>query len=304
MTAPVHGVDTLDEARLPGERQPLVAVGPPGMDRMAFRPDVYVLIQRYHQSDAPFSPSIAHGTTMIEKADRQDFQRIREALGKSVHFDTLAARDLDRLARLGTVARFQADELIHPAWQPADKLWVVLSGGIRVVLPNEDGSAFTATVIGQGNYYSAGSFVPAAIVATEAHALRHTELAVFDMKRLQQEFRHDEHITMHFLGLIHQRLAALLSVYRDSMTAPLPERLARRLLAEVTTTAGAAGEEGTVSYVSQNELARMLGASRSRVNATLRRLEATGAIRLGYRKIVIKDVARLVEAAGSAVTPF
>jgi hypothetical protein len=43
----------------------------------------------------------------------------------------------------------------------------------------------------------------------------------------------------------------------------------------------------------------MLGASRSRVNAELRRLESSGAIRLGYRKIVVKDTARLLKAAGS-----
>jgi CRP/FNR family transcriptional regulator, cyclic AMP receptor protein len=228
----------------------------------------------------------------------EPFEPIREVLAKSVHFNTLPAGYLDRLARLGTAVYFKSDKLIHPAWQPARKLWLVLSGGIRIVLPGEDGSPFTFAVAGQGDYYSAGSFVPAAIVASEAYALKHTELAVFDMKRVHEEFWHDDQMSQHVLELMHKRLTAAMLVYRDTLVAPLPRRVARRLLAQIATIADATLKTETVSYVSQNELAEMLGASRSSVNVELRRLESSGAIRLGYRRIVVKDAAQLLKAAG------
>jgi CRP/FNR family transcriptional regulator, cyclic AMP receptor protein len=229
----------------------------------------------------------------------EPFEPIREVLAKSVHFNTLPAGYLDRLARLGTAVYFKSDKLIHPAWQPARNLWLVVSGGIRIVLPGEDGSSFTVAVAGQGDYYSAGSFVPAAIVASEAYALRHTELAVFDMKHVYEEFSHDDQMSQHVLELMHKRLTAAMLVYRDTLVTPLPRRVARRLLAQIATIADATLKTEIVSYVSQNELAEMLGASRSSVNAELRRLESSGAIRLGYRKIVVKDTARLLKAAGS-----
>ena len=82
---------------------------------------------------------------MTEGEKDRDFERIRRVLGKSVHFNTLPADELDRLARLATVERYDADQMLHPSWQPANKLWVVLSGAVRVLLPVEGGGDLDAS---------------------------------------------------------------------------------------------------------------------------------------------------------------
>jgi hypothetical protein len=46
----------------------------------------------------------------------------------------------------------------------------------------------------------------------------------------------------------------------------------------------------------------MLGTSRSRANAELRRLEADGLLRSGYRSITLLDLPRLRELAGRDLT--
>jgi Mn-dependent DtxR family transcriptional regulator len=56
--------------------------------------------------------------------------------------------------------------------------------------------------------------------------------------------------------------------------------------------------------MTQGDLARMLGTSRSRTNAELRRLESAGLIRSGYRSITLLDVPRLRELAGDDLRGF
>ncbi len=231
-----------------------------------------------------------------------DVRRIRVVLGRSPHSRTLPGAFLDRLARLGRVRRYKGGELIHDAWQPVDKLWVVLSGGMRLTRLGDDGSALTIATLGEGSYYGAGSLVGEGEVGrVEAHALGSTHLAAFDLSRLEHEFAHDKQMTQHRLQLLHRRLLATIDLVADALTAPLPQRMARRLLSQAL----AAGRGPEIELrVSQGDLAAMLGASRSRVNAELGRLEASGALRRCYRRIVVCDLGLLRAAAGVDVLPL
>jgi len=233
-----------------------------------------------------------------------DLQRIRLSLGSSVHFKDLPAGTLDRLAQLGTSALLEDGDVVHGGWQPVDKLWLVLSGALRLVLLSEDGSAFTAAVIGAGSFYGAASFVKDEISPAEAYAIGRTEAAVFDMDRLQREFANDKAVKAHVKRLIYRRLNAIVSAYRDALTVPLPRRLARRLLSQALAS-GHDSETAVIELrVSQDDLAAMLGASRSKVNAELRKLESAGAVQRGYRSVVVRDLDRLREAAGPGVVPY
>ncbi|TAK49338.1 MAG: Crp/Fnr family transcriptional regulator [Betaproteobacteria bacterium] len=230
-----------------------------------------------------------------------EFRRIRLVLGRSPHFNKAPAKHLDRLARLGRIEHYKDGELIHAAWQPMDKAWLVLTGGLRVALLGEDGSATPIAVIGEGSYYSAGSLVKGEVVESEAHAIGRTQAAVFDMSRVDREFAGDKWVEQEKLRLVFRRLMAATEYYRDAVGMPLPQRMARRLLGQALAAGRGAGVELPVS---QADLAEMLGASRTKVNAELRRLEESGAVRLGYRKIVVRDMTRLCAAAGTGVMPL
>lgn len=233
---------------------------------------------------------------------KSEVRRIRLALGRSAHFSFLPGATLDRLARLGHVARLRGGEVIHQAWQPAERLWVVLTGGLRVALPCEDGSTVTAAAIGEGSYFSVGSFVKDESVQSEAHTIGRTELAVFDMRHVREEFANDP--VEPLLQFLYRRFDAVLTAYRDLMTVPLPQLLARRLLSQALSAGHVADGVEIELRVSQTDLAEILGASRSKVNSELRRLEESGAVRLGYRRVVVRDFSRLCKAAGSGVVPI
>ena len=62
--------------------------------------------------------------------------------------------------------------------------------------------------------------------------------------------------------------------------------------------------QATELRITQADLGRILGASRSKVNAELRRLERDGLLRLGYRSVTLADRARLRKLAGPDVLAF
>lgn len=229
-------------------------------------------------------------------------QRIRTILGRSPHAKSLPGAFLDQLARLGRIERFGDGELIHAAWRPVRRLWLVLSGGLRVTELGTDGNALTTAVLGEGSYFAAGSLVKEGVlVKADAHAIGQTDLAVFELARLEREFGGDQKVQEHRRLLIYLRFAAFADFYRDALTAALPQRVARRLLGQAL----AAGRRGEIELqLTQADLAAMVGASRSRVNAELRRLEARGVVHLGYRRIVVDNLELLHAAAGAEVMPL
>lgn len=226
-----------------------------------------------------------------------DAERIGKVLRRSPHARTMPGEVIDRLAALGRIERYQDGDLIHPAWRPVRKLWVVLSGALRVTEVNADGDALTTAVLGEGSYYAVGSLVgDGMLVKSEAHALGPTQLAAFELAQLEREFGDDKTVGKHRRLLLYLRFWALTDLYRDALVVPLPQRVARRLLSQALS----AGRGRDLELrLSQADLAAMLGASRSRVNAELRRLQHNGIVDLRYRRIVVRDLDLLRAAAGA-----
>ena len=231
-----------------------------------------------------------------------DTRRIRTVLGRSPHSRDLPGEVLDRLAGLGRIEHRSDGELIHAAWQPVRKLWLLLSGGLRVTEPAPNGDVFTTAVLGEGSYYAMGSLVADRMrVPSEAHAIGNTVLAAFELARLEREFGAHKGVEQHRRLLLYRRYRSMAHLRRDAIAAPLPQAVARCLLG----LALAAGRGPDIELpMAQADLAAMLGASRSRINAELRRLETCGAVRAGYRRIIVRDLRPLRAAAGVEVMPI
>ena len=80
----------------------------------------------------------------------------------------------------------------------------------------------------------------------------------------------------------------------------MTERVARRLRLASLGWGWRSSEPRPSLWLSQDQLARMLGTSRSSVNKSLRELERLGAIALHYGAIEVTDVPLLLQACGAA----
>jgi len=233
-------------------------------------------------------------------ASRPEYPRIRLAFGKSAYFRDLPAATLDALAAASTLVRCTRGA-VHGPNEAAKTFWLVLEGSLIVSWPDSRGESVPIGAIGAGSFYCAAALVDGGVTVTDARAERNTVVAVMPAERIRAMARVDPALAALVPQLLLRRFEAALSFSADAISARLPQRLARRLLAHAL----AAGEDSDGAEVelriSQTDLARMLGASRSKVNEELRRLELAGIIRIAYGRIYLLRWKRLAEVAGDWV---
>lgn len=205
---------------------------------------------------------------------------------------------LDALAAASTVVRCAPGAVYGPD-EGANTFWLVLEGSLIISWPDSRGETVVLAAVGAGSFYPTAALVPGGVVHTEARAERNTLVATMPAERFRAIARGDPTLAALVPRLLLQRFEAALSLSADAVSARLPQRLARRLLAQGLAAAGDGSHSGEVELrISQTDLARMLGASRSKVNEELRRLQDAGITRVGYGRIYILDCKRLAEVAG------
>jgi len=235
----------------------------------------------------------------------QDSMRIRAALAASLHFRSLAAEDLDRLAELGRLRSLKDGELLLRAGASQSNLWIVIEGCLRLSTVTRAGREFVYAVIGVGNHFGLGSLLRGKTPPTDAHAAGATTLAVLDGPALLALFDERPRLWRHMANLIYMRLTLAMVTLRDINVAPLPQRIVRRLLGHAISNGQDVATSATIELrLTQGELGRMLATSRSRVNGALKTMEKGGLLKVGYRTITLADVPRMRELAGADLFSF
>ena len=234
---------------------------------------------------------------------RREFGRIRSALASSTHFQELEAVDLDRLAQLGRLQRLRHREHAARSGERDDQLWIILSGAVRVSTQAPGAKEYVYAVLGPGSYFGLATAVRRAAFTADAHAFGATDLAAFRGPELLAMLDEHPRLWKHVSGLLSRRLRLALLALRDNSVAPLPERIARRLLGHALST-DLRGLTQVPVRMTQADLALMLGASRSRTNAALKTLESSGLIKAGYRGITILDLHGLRKLAGPGIYAY
>ena len=234
---------------------------------------------------------------------RREFGRIRSALASSTHFQALTGADLDRLAELGRLQRLRHAERAARPGASDDQLWIILSGAVRVSNVTPGTKEYVYAVLGPGSYFGLATAVRRAAFTADARAFGATDLAVFRGDALCAMLDERPVLWRHVTTLLSRRLRLALLTLRDNAVAPLPERIARRLLGHALSS-DLRGLSAVPVRMTQTDLALMLGASRSRTNAALKLLEGRGLLRAGYRGITILDLAGLRKVAGPGIYAY
>ncbi len=233
-----------------------------------------------------------------------DQSRIRLALERSAHFGKFAPEVLDRLAAISRLRHARHGERLGSGEARDDQLWIIVSGAVRIsTRPNEGSRESVHAVLGPGSFYGLANAVHHGPYTFDARAFGATDLAVVDAARLRAGLEQFPRMWRKVSALMASRLKVALDIITDNSVLPLRERLARRLVGAATSSALAEGAQPTV-YMTQGDLARMLNAGRSKINLTLKRLEAQGVLRTGYRTITLLDMPALHKLAGRKVEPL
>jgi CRP/FNR family transcriptional regulator, cyclic AMP receptor protein len=187
----------------------------------------------------------------------------------------------------GTIARFREREIIYTQGDPADALFYVISGTVKVTINSESGKEAVLAVIGADRFVGEGCLRSRTARVVSVTTTSPSEIARFDRSLVLRALDTDPAFIMtflHFLLDVNEKLRADLT---DQFFSSSEKRLARILLMLSNIELG--GEPSPIDWpVNQETLASMVGTTRSRINQFMNKFRKLGFI--DYKdKIIVND---------------
>ena len=196
------------------------------------------------------------------------------------------------LATSGPQRRFvrcSKKQLLFSQGDPADSVFYLQRGRVRVTIASTNGKEATIGLLGPGDF--AGEECLGSTVRTNA-AVAITEVVVLRIEKSEflRTLRQEPALNELFLKFLLGRVAHLQDNLANQLFNSTEKRLARVLL-ELATDGKSENGESVISKLSQETLAAMIGTSRARVNFFMTRFRRMGLIQ--YDRELQVDIPRL-----------
>lgn len=223
----------------------------------------------------------------------------RALLLSSDWFRPLPDAVVDRLAAMAVRRRLQDGQLLFARGDVPDGLYCVVSGHIRISSNSSDGRELLLMQFGAGNWFGEISMFDGLGRTHDGRAIGESEILMLPRGRFMALLAEQPALYPHFLQMLCRKLRLAFAYIEDSQFEPLPIRLARRVLDLVALYGKPEPGGGTLIdlHLPQDDLARMLGASRQAISKTLKAWEASGWIELQYGQLVVRRSEPLQEMA-------
>ncbi len=206
-----------------------------------------------------------------------------------------AAADLIRQLH---VVEFPRGHTIYCTGDPGDRLYIVISGKVKIGRRSPDGREKLLTIMGPSDMFGVLSmFDPGPRTAT-ATAITTVCAAAMDRDALASWIGSQPEITERLLRVLARRLRRTNDHLTDLIFTDVPGRVAKELL-KMAQKFGTTEREGmrVTHDLTQEEIAQLVGASRETVNKALSDFAHRGWIRWDGKSVLILDTERLARRA-------
>ena len=206
-------------------------------------------------------------------------------------FNPRAMLDTVRLVR--KVAEFRRGESIFSQGDPADSVMYVQKGGVKFSVANASRREAVVAIFGTGDFFGEGCMSGQPLRMGTATPVAPTTILVFNKNEMLRVL-HTEHVfSNQFIGYLLARNIRLEEDLIDQLCSSSEQRLARTLLL----LAGFGKQEQPDSVllnISKGTLAKMIGATRSRVNFFMNKFKKLGFITYKGKIKVNKSLLKVV----------
>jgi len=211
------------------------------------------------------------------------------ALARNPVFGVLPVERRRNLAAAGTPVRLEPGQVLFRTGDEADAVYVVLTGELDVAVPGPDGREVWLAKLGAGALVGEMGVLDGGPRSADVRAVPRTELWRIGRRAVIDTLREEPSSGLELLALMARRLRMTDLLLQETALMDLGGRLARMLLEA----------QGTTVALSQSEMARLIGASRERVNRKLGDWRAKGWIEIGSFGVKVLDR----RALGAAASP-
>ena len=191
--------------------------------------------------------------------------------GLPVDWETL----LPRISRGKTVLEYGANHTIFTQGQPADSLFFLLRGKVRLTVTSHEGKEAIVATLGSGEFFGEGCLAGQPLRMATATSVGNCTLTRVEKPMMARLLHEEQGLAEMFVTHLLSRLIRYEADLVDQMFNSSEKRLARILLL-----LSHFGKESTtatvVAGINQEHLAQMVGTTRSRINHFMNKFRKLG----------------------------
>jgi CRP/FNR family transcriptional regulator, cyclic AMP receptor protein len=223
---------------------------------------------------------------------------VEDVLRRAPLFEALSEEDYSALRAGVSTVHLNRGERLFSEGDTGDKLYIILSGKIKLTKAAPDGRENLLSVHGPGEMFGELSLFDPIPRTSSASAVTNAELAGVAHEDLRSWLTTRPQVAMHLLQALARRLRRINEVKADLVFTDVPGRVAKALL-DLAERFGQPTPAGIqVNHdLTQEELAQLVGASRETVNKALADFAARGWLQLAAKSVLLTDVDRLRKRA-------
>jgi CRP-like cAMP-binding protein len=223
-----------------------------------------------------------------------DINKVKHILLKSNWFSSLPDDVINQLVSLSRPKKLSPGQLLHRKNDPADGLYCVVSGRIRVSNYTLEGKELVLTWLQPGSWFGEISLFDGLPRSHDAHAEEASELLKIPSTAFASLLAKQPNLYPHFMRLLCQRLRATFSLIDEAGSLSLQGQLCKRLLLLADGLEQQVHKPGELRLsISQESLALLLHTSRQTINKLLQTLQQQKLVTVHYGQISILDKSKL-----------
>jgi CRP/FNR family transcriptional regulator, cyclic AMP receptor protein len=196
------------------------------------------------------------------------------------------------LARIAIPLRRPSGTVIQLEGDPAEAMYVVVSGRVKIARIAAGGREQVLYVVGPGAHFNTVAIFDGGTCPANAEVIADADLLQLPGDQLRQAVEAHPDLSLSLLREFTGRLRHLISLVDDLALHSVQGRLASLLLTQAE-----AAARGEAYPLTQAEIAARIGTVREMVGRTLRSFEGAGLIRQDRGAIVVVDRAGLEREA-------
>jgi CRP/FNR family transcriptional regulator, cyclic AMP receptor protein len=220
-------------------------------------------------------------------------EKYQALLGSIELFGELTPEELATVGSLAKVQTYVARSEVVTQGDPADALFAIIRGRLKVVACGPDGRDTVLGIMAEGEVFGEIALIDGGTRSATVTAIEPCELLVIERARFLELLHQSSPIAVKLLVVVSKRLRRLSQRSEDAAFLDVPTRLARSLL-DLATRFGerrAASKDICIAIkLSQQELGDLIGATRESINKHLSDWTRQGFLRLQSGRLVIADI--------------
>jgi CRP-like cAMP-binding protein len=223
-------------------------------------------------------------------------RRIVEVLRTIPLFRVLGEEGVVATVRASPGRAYAAGQFICYQGDPGDRLYVIVSGLVKVIFTSERGDEMVLNTLGAGDIFGELALLTESPRSASVVAVEPTYVFMLPRARLLILMSQHPGLADELLRLLGHHVQRLTEQVGDLAFLDLAGRLAKLLL-QLADKHGQTQDAVLDLGLTQSDLAGMIGASRPAVNRALQTLAARGLITLHGHAIQLRDVPGLRKRA-------